>query len=388
MLSTLQSPLERYRLLQQAGELQPDPSQARAALALDRLYRSLKSYRPGQRRFFGLGTRRNDAPKGIYLHGDVGRGKSLLMDLFFDSVAKAKKRRVHFNAFMTETHACIHEWRNLSDGEKTRRAEFVREAGDDPLAPIAKHIFSEATLLCFDEFQVTDVADAMILGRLFEKLFALGAVVVLTSNIAPARLYEGGLNRTLFLPFIAQLKEKLHVLALDGPRDFRLERMSGLDMYLTPLDANTDARMDEAWHKLTDSKNGEPLTLNVLERKLVVPRAAKGVARFSFDALCGKALGMADYLALARTFHTLLIDRIPKLTPEQANEARRFTLLIDTLYDEKTKLVCSAAALPSELYVQGDHADAFRRAASRLIEMQSADYLRLGHSTHQVTTAK
>jgi cell division protein ZapE len=216
----------------------------------------------------------------------------------------------------------------------------------------------------------------MILGRLFEKLFAEGVVIVATSNTEPDRLYEGGLNRALFLPFIALIKEHLNVLELNSPHDYRLDRMAGHDLYITPLGPRADAAMDEAWRKLTDVKRGHPITLKVMGRTLLVPETAKGVARFSFDQLCGQALGTADYLALAHTFHTLFIDRIPKMKQEQHNEARRFTLLIDTLYDEKVKLVCSAAAPPFELYSEGDEAEAFKRAASRLVEMQSAEYAR------------
>jgi len=382
-----QTPIERYRAALFAGKLQPDNAQARAAGALESLYRALKTYRPRKSRLFDLifGTKDVHAPKGLYIHGDVGRGKSALMDMFFASAPISRRRRVHFNAFMAETHGRIHEWRNLSPRERAARAEFVREADDDPIAPVAKRIVSEALLLCLDEFQVTDVADAMILGRLFEKLFSYGTVIVLTSNTEPDRLYEGGLNRSLFLPFIAAIKERLDIVELNGPRDYRLDRMAGIKVYITPLGADADSGMDAAWRRLTDGEQGQPLVLDILQRKLIVPRAASGVARFSFDALCGEALGAADYLALAQHFHTILIDRIPLLGPEQANEARRFTLLIDTLYDEKTKLVCSAAALPQELYVEGDNAPAFRRAVSRLMEMQSADYLKAAPTPRTIT---
>jgi cell division protein ZapE len=376
------SPIKRYRALLSTGQLQPDAAQAHAAEALEQLYRALKSYRPRGRGLFGLVRRANGAspPRGLYIHGDVGRGKSVLMDLFFAS-ATTRKRRVHFNAFMAETHQRIHEWRSLSPRERGRRPEFVREAGDDPIAPVAKRILAEATLLCLDEFQVTDIADAMILGRLFEKLFAWGAVIVVTSNTAPGRLYEGGLNRQLFLPFVALIKDRLEMVELNGPRDYRLERMAGLNVYNTPLGPDADAAMNMAWRQLTDGAIGQPVELEVMQRKLLVPQAAAGVARFTFDALCGEALGAADYLALAQNFHTLLIDRIPRLGPERSNQARRFTLLIDTLYDETIKLVCSAAAPPQDLYVSGDNAEAFRRATSRLMEMQSADYLSLGPGT-------
>jgi cell division protein ZapE len=297
------------------------------------------------------------------------------------------KRRIHFNAFMTETHARIHEWRNLSPQERARRPEFVRDAGDDPIAPVAKKIFSEALLLCLDEFQVTDVADAMILGRLFEKLFAYGAVIVLTSNTEPDRLYEGGLNRALFLPFIAMIKDRLDMIELNGPRDYRLEHMAGLNVYMTPLGPDADGRMNAAWRRLTGTDRGETMTIEVLQRELVVPHAAGDVARFTFDELCKEALGAADYLALARNFRTILIDNIPRLRPDEANEARRFVLLVDTLYDEKIRLVCSAAAPPHELYTEGENADSFKRAASRLMEMQSPEYLGLTQTAQKIAVA-
>jgi cell division protein ZapE len=382
------SPLEHYRALAESGQLRPDDAQWRAAAVFDALHRRLKNYRPRKRRLFSVVRNDRDSePKGIYLHGDVGRGKSFLMDLFFNGVSLAKKRRVHFNAFMAETHQRIHEWRTLPEEERELRPEFVREAGDDPIAPVAKRIASEATLLAFDEFQVTDVADAMILGRLFEKLFTLGVVIVATSNTPPRRLYEGGLNRGLFLPFVALIEEKMQVVELNGPRDYRLERMKGLAVYITPLSTDADAAMDAAWHRLTDNARGAPQILIVLQRKLVVPEAAKGVARFSFDALCRRALGPADYVALARAFHTILIDRIPRFGPDDLNEARRFTLLIDTLYDERVKLVCSAAASPAELCEDCGDAEWFKRAASRLMEMQSPEYMRLAHRSELLVSA-
>jgi cell division protein ZapE len=354
--------LNRYRTLVANGELKPDVAQEKAAQRLHKLAGVLRKYRPGRSLFFGQRT----APQGVYLWGDVGRGKSMLMDLFFELAPIAPKRRVHFNAFMTETHARIHEER-----ESGRHA--------DPIVPVAKTIAAEATLLCFDEFQVTDVADAMILGRLFEQFFALGMVIVATSNTPPDRLYEGGLNRQLFLPFIAMIEDRLDVLALNGPTDYRLHRLGGLNIYITPLGVDADAKMDAAWVRLTSAKSGEPQKLTVLGRTLVIPQAAKGVARFSFDSLCRQPLAAPDYLAIAQHFHTLLIDRIPQMTAEMRNEARRFTVLIDTLYDHGAKLICSAAVPPDQLYVSGDGADAFRRTASRLIEMQSEGYLKQGH---------
>jgi cell division protein ZapE len=335
---------------------------------LQTLALALQKYK--QRRFFGTPT----PPRGLYLWGDVGRGKSMLMDLFFELASIDFKRRVHFNAFMTEVHARIH-------------AERESGRSDDPIAPVARDIASGARLLCFDEFQVTDVADAMILGRLFEQFFALGMVIVATSNTSPNRLYEGGLNRQLFLPFIALIESNLDVLELNGPTDYRLHRMSGMDIYITPLGVEADAKMDAAWWRLTDLPRGNPQTLIVLGRKLAVPQAAKGVARFAFDDLCRQPLAAPDYLAIAQHFHTLLIDRIPLLSAADRNEARRFTLLIDTLYDNGTKLICSAAVPPDLLYIVGDGTDAFRRTASRLVEMQSVDYLKRGHGVQAMEPA-
>jgi cell division protein ZapE len=384
------SPLEKYRALLESGQLQPDAAQESAAMALEALHSQLEHYRPRPQPRFGFGRSANGArpPAGFYIHGDVGRGKSALMDMFYGSVTGVTKRRVHFNAFMAETHQRIHEWRHLSPHEKSRRPEFLRKAGDDPIAPVAKRILLEATLICLDEFQVGDVADAMILGRLFEKLFSFGGVVVLTSNTAPERLYEGGLNRQLFLPFIALIRERLGMVELDGPRDYRLDRMNGLKVYNSPLGEDADRAMDAAWRALADGHDAGPTSLDILQRQIPIPLAADGVARFSFPDLCGENLGAADYLALARKFHTLLIDGIPRLDPEAADEARRFTLLIDTLYDEKVRLICSAAASPQELYVMGDNAPAFRRTASRLMEMQSADYLRAAPSQRSGARAK
>jgi len=356
---------DRYRAAVSRGELKDDAAQHEAAEKLNALARALAHYRLGPRFFF----KPKPPPRGLYIWGDVGRGKSMLMDLFFAEARVRAKRRIHFNAFMVETHAKIH-------------AERQRAGSDDPIPPVARAIAEEARLLCFDEFQVGDVADALILGRLFEQLFARGVVIVATSNTAPERLYEGGLNRQLFLPFIAEIKERLDVVELDGGIDYRLQRLSGLNIYLQPLGAEADAAMDAAWQRLTDTKRGAPQTLRVLGRTVTIPQAAKGVARFNFGDLCAKPLAAADYLAIAHGFHTVLLDHIPKLEPAQRNEARRFVVLIDTLYDEGVKLICSAAAPPEQLYKTGDGAEAFRRTVSRLHEMQSADYLKRGHGLH------
>ncbi|HEY5337751.1 MAG TPA: cell division protein ZapE [Rhizomicrobium sp.] len=358
--------ITRFRAAVAGGELKKDTAQEAAVLRLQKLANALKNYKPGRRGFL---LRPQQPPRGLYIWGDVGRGKSMLMDLFFELAPLEKKRRVHFNAFMVDVHARIHE-------------ERQKGASDDPIAPVARSIAANATLFCFDEFQVTDVADAMILGRLFQQLFALGVVIVATSNTPPDRLYEGGLNRQLFLPFIALIAEKLDVLELHGALDYRMQRMSGLDIYITPLGAAAEAKLDAAWLRLTDQKRGEPMTLTVLGRKLIVPQAAKHVARFSFNDLCAKPLAAPDYLEIARHFHTLLIDNVPQMDAAHRNEARRFILLIDTLYDEGAKLICSAATLPDQLYTEGDGAEAFRRTASRLVEMQSEDYLRRGHGVH------
>jgi cell division protein ZapE len=362
-------------MLDKTPKITLDPMQQAAVKRLDVLARALKSYRLGGWSLFG----RARPPRGVYIWGDVGRGKSMLMDMFFDKTPIAKKRRVHFNAFMQEVHARIHEWRNLDPKVRAKRPEFVREAGDDPIAPVAHAIANEATLLCFDEFQVTDVADAMILGRLFEQLFHRGVVIVATSNTAPARLYEGGLNRQLFLPFIAMIEQRLDVVEINGPQDYRLLRMKGVACYITPLGPDADRAMNESWQRLTGKEKGTPRSLRFLGRELLVPEAAGGFARFSFGDLCAQPLGPADYLEIARNFATVFIDHIPQMGSEMRNEARRFILLIDTLYDQSVHLVCSAATPPENLYTAGDGADTFRRTASRLVEMQSEDYLKRGH---------
>ncbi|MBN9533389.1 MAG: AFG1 family ATPase [Alphaproteobacteria bacterium] len=351
--------LERYRALIRDGTLKPDAAQKAAAERLDALARALKA--DTGRRWFSLFAAKTPRPRGLYLWGDVGRGKSMLMDLFFAEAPVARKRRVHFNAFMVETHERIHAARARGEA--------------DPIPPVARQITDEAGLLCFDEFQVSDVADAMILGRLFAQLFENRVVVVATSNTPPAKLYEGGLNRQLFLPFIALLKEQLDIITINSTVDYRQNRLGGMAVYLTPLGAAADAGMESAWRRLTHGGHASPVALPVLGRTLTVPRAASGVARFSFDELCARPLAAADYLVLAHHFHTVLIEHIPAMTPEMRNEAKRFMLLIDTLYDEGVMVLCSAAAEPEALYPTGDGMQAFRRTASRLAEMQSADYL-------------
>jgi cell division protein ZapE len=349
-----------------AGIILPDPAQAEAIDRLDRLGRALG--KPG---WFGGGK-----PKcGLYLWGGVGRGKSMLMDLFFETVTLKDKRRVHFHDFMLETHAFIFEWRKMLPAERRKHPAYVREAGDDPIAPAAKRVADGAKLLCFDEFHVNQIADAMILGRLFEQLFDRGVTVVATSNRKPGDLYKDGINRQLFLPFIKRLEEELDVFELKAARDFRLERLTAAPVYYSPLGAEADAAMDAAFARLTAGSKATPDALDVGGRALAVPRQAMGVARFTFEELCARPLGAADYLAIARHYHTVLIDRVPQMGHEQRNWAARFVTLIDALYEAKTKLVMSADAGPDDLYTAKDGAFEFQRTASRLHEMRSAEYL-------------
>lgn len=373
-------PRKAYRALLAKGGVSPDPAQTAAVDRLQALHEALQGYRLAPS-IFAL---RRPRPRGLYIHGDVGRGKSMLMDLFFSSAPVKIKRRVHFHAFMLETHARINAWRQLDARGKAKAAAALKLTArgaqlDDPMPPVATQIAREAHLLCFDEFQVSDVADALILGRLFETLLERGVVVVATSNRHPDRLYENGINRQLFLPFIAEIKAALDILHLDGGVDHRLERFKGVEVYYSPLGRDADRAMDAAWRQLTGQERGPPMELNVQGRVLRVPQAARGVARFTFDELCARPLGAADYLAIAEAFHAVLIDRIPRMVAEQRNEARRFVTLIDALYERKVKLVCSAAASPGELYPAGDGSFEFARTASRLIEMQSAAYMALGH---------
>ncbi|MCP5431984.1 MAG: cell division protein ZapE [Alphaproteobacteria bacterium] len=368
-----QGPITRYRAMLEKGEIAHDPPQEQAVEALEILHHRLKTYRPGGR---------SPAPRGLYLCGDVGRGKSMLMDLFFEGAPVRLKRRVHFHAFMLEVHGAIKDWRDAKESEKKRRLKALKlpsKTGDDPIPPVAKAIADKAMLLCFDEFQVGDVADAMILGRLFTALFGFGTVVVATSNRPPRDLYKDGINRQLFLPFIALIEEKLELVQLDGSTDHRLSRLKGMEVYYWPLGPAADAKMDAAWSRMTDGAKGVPADVAAQGRKLRLRQTAKGVARATFEELCARPLGAADYLAIASDFHTLLLDRVPLLSPANRNEAKRFVVLVDALYEAKAKLIASAAAPPEDLYPEGDGAFEFTRTVSRLIEMQSESYMRLGH---------
>jgi cell division protein ZapE len=367
---------ERYRALVLDRGFEYDPAQADLARKLDALSMKLKDYRaePKPNAFARLmGLRAHEPPRGLYIYGAVGRGKTMLMDMFFDAVEAPLKRRTHFHAFMADAHARLHQWRQAS-----KRGEAT---GEDPIAPVAAELAREASLLCFDEFSVRDIADAMILGRLFAALFAAGVVVVATSNVAPADLYKDGLNRALFLPFIALLSDRLEVVELDARTDYRLEKLKRAPVYYAPLGPKADAALDAAFLALTGHDKGEPARIELLGRHLDVPQMIDGVARFDFGSLCRRPLGPADYLKIAQRFHTVVLDRIPALAPSERNEAKRFIILIDALYDMRVKLIASAAGEPETLCSGADGAEAFEfaRTASRLYEMRSFDYLALPH---------
>lgn len=378
-------PLLAYRAKLSAGDLMTDPAQAFAAERLQTLWNRLRGYVPPAREtpggLFGRFRRRRppddipeDYPHGLYLVGDVGRGKSMLMDLFFAAAEVEKKRRIHFNAFMQETHRRIHAWR--------RQPERLDDPGaDDPIPPLANTIAAEASLLCFDEFQVNDIADAMILGRLFKALFARGVVVVATSNTTPDDLFAGQPGRDAFLPFIALIKQYLDVLVLGGSRDFRRQRLQPIPTWHVPAGPEARETLDEAFARLSARAAQKTERLLVSGHTLTVPIAAGGVARFGFDQLCRQALGAGDYGALATHYQALVLDDVPQLSPENHDAARRFITLVDELYEHRVKLVASAAAAPDQLYEAGEGAAAFRRTASRLVEMQSQEYLALPHLT-------
>jgi cell division protein ZapE len=377
MLSTSPNSFRsHYQALVSSGAIEADPAQADAVEALAALDERLASYKPLRKQgLFGrlFGDKDEAPPRGLYVHGEVGRGKTMLMDMFFGHSPVEHKRRAHFHEFMAEVHERIYGYRqNISRGEI---------ADGDVIALTAHAIFEQAWLLCFDEFHVTDIADAMILGRLFSKLFELGTVVVATSNVAPDDLYKGGLNRALFLPFIAQISDHMDVLRLDARTDFRLEKLVGVNMWLVPADEEADAGLDQAWKKMTGNAPCRARDIAIKGRVLRVPCSAHGVARFTFADICQKPLAASDYLRLAHDYHTILIDRIPIMDYGERNAAKRFISLIDTLYDNGVKLMASAAANPVSLYLasEGVEANEFKRTSSRLIEMSSESYLALPH---------
>jgi cell division protein ZapE len=309
----------------------------------------------------------------VYLWGPVGRGKSMLMDLFFEAAPIDKKRRTHFHAFMAEVHGHIDAWRK--GDASARKARFGQSKGDDPIQPTAELIASQARLLCFDELQVTDIADAMILGRLFEALFSQCVTLVATSNRRPDDLYQGGINRQLFEPFIDMIKARLDIVEVRGPTDFRLDRLRGARVYFSPLGVAAKAGFDTLWADLLDGSEETGADVEVLGRKLHFPRAAGGLLRAGFSSLCAQALGAQDYLAVAERFHTVFLEQVPRLTADKRNEARRFVTLVDALYEAGTKVIVLAEAEPDDLYPAGDGAFEFERTASRLQEMRSADYV-------------
>ena len=353
-----------------AGELRPDPAQAAGLEALLRLEADLGSATPG-----GLAAffKRPEALRGVYLWGPVGRGKSMLMDLFFEAAPTTSKRRTHFHVFMAEVHRLIDAWRK--GDAAARKARFGQAKGDDPIGPVAELVAAQARLLAFDEFQVTDIADAMILGRLFEALTARGTTFVATSNRPPDELYKDGINRQLFLPFIDQLKSQLQVVAVAGAHDYRLDRLRAAGTWFSAADPVQSQAFAGLWR---DMLRGEPEvgeTLEVLGRKVHLPHARGGLLRASFASLCGVALGPNDYLAIARRFHTVFIEDAPVLGPADREAARRFVILIDALYEAGTRLIVLAGAEPAQLYRDGAGAFEFERTASRLQQMRSADWL-------------
>ena len=361
---------ERYRALVAAGELREDEDQRRAIAALDRLATDFqRSAAPGLWR--RLISKPAPPPRGIYMWGGVGRGKSMLMDLAYEAIAVSPKRRAHFHEFMLEVHDRLRIARRSETG--------------DPIPPVANAIASEARLLAFDEMVINNAADAMILSRLFSHLLAAGVTVVTTSNRPPTDLYKDGLNRELFLPFIDLVQKELEVLSLNGPTDYRLERLAGMPTWYVPNGPEATQALSTAFFRLTDYSAEDRANVPSEDiavqggRTLHVPKSLKGVAVFSFKRLCAEARGAPDYLAIARRYHTIIIVGIPQLGPEKRNEAARFVTLIDALYEHKVKLLASADAVPTELYPKGHGAFEFERTASRLTEMQSAEYLAKGH---------
>ena len=362
-----------------AGEGHPDPVQERVVLRLQAVYDRLAAAaaqpaKPGLLARLGLvrAPKPPDGPHGLYIWGPVGRGKSMLMDLFFADAPVARKRRVHFHEFMLEVQERLHR----------RREKLLAEGAPpeaDTIVPIARAIAEETRLLCFDEFQVTNIADAMILARLFETLFGEGLTVIATSNRKPDDLYKDGLQRDRFLPFIDLIKERLEILELGGEHDYRLDRLRNFDVYLTPSGAWANAKLDEAFRALSGGAEGEPRSLRTQGRDVDIPRAAPGVAMAHYLDWCAKPMGAADFLCIAEHFHTVIVADIPRMGPDSQDKAARFVTMIDTFYEKKVKFICSAATAPSGLYVEGDGAFEFQRTVSRLMEMQSPEYLALEH---------
>ncbi len=351
------------------GHIRPDPAQAEGLRALIRLEADLGSTPGGLKGLF----RKPEAERGVYLWGPVGRGKSMLMDLFFEVIPVDKKRRTHFHVFMGEIHRLIGTWR--TGDPASRKARFGQHKGDDPIPPVADVVAEGARLLCFDEFQVTDIADAMILGRLFAALFARGVTLVATSNREPDTLYKDGINRQLFLPFVDLLKRRLEVVSVAGGHDFRLDRLRAAGTWFSPSDSDNQRNFDALWRDMLGGEEEVGATMEVLGRKITLPHAFGGQVRATFASLCSVALGPNDYVALADQFHTVFLADVPRLTPSRREEARRFVILIDALYETHSRLIVLAEAEPATLYPEGDGSFEFERTASRLEEMRSAEWL-------------
>jgi cell division protein ZapE len=365
---------QAYDHLIEIGTIRDDPAQRSVVAALDRLVERIASKRLASKAsslgwLFGKRRQASTPLKGLYVHGGVGRGKTMLMDLFFDLVPVRRKRRAHFNDFMADVHDRIQRHRDRLRNGETRET--------DPIPPVARDLAAESWVLCFDEFTVTDIADAMVLSRLFSSLFDEGVVLVATSNVAPDDLYRDGLNRGLFEPFIAILENHADVMSLDGRVDYRREKLDRMQVYMTPLGPEADRLMDDAWEAATAGHATDEARLPVKGREIVVPRANRTVARFTFEELCARPLGARDYLAIAARFDTLFVDGIPAMGRDRRNEAKRFILLVDTLYDTRTRLVATAETPPEGLYAgtTGTEAFEFARTASRLTEMQSRQWL-------------
>jgi len=369
-----------------AGQVESDDAQLAVLDMMARLEARIVEHRLA-RKSSALGwlfaSRASAQPpiKGLYIYGDVGRGKTMLMDFFFETSPVARKRRAHFHEFMLDVHERIYAVR--------QKMKIGAHEGEDPIRLVADELAEQAWLLCFDEFHVTDIADAMIIGRLFTQLFARGIVMVATSNVAPEALYREGLNRALFLPFIKMLEERMDAVRLNARTDFRLEKLSGMPVWYAPADVAADSALDEAWRRLAGGHEGSAQELPLKGRNVHVPRAAMGVARFAFPDLCEAPLAAADYLRIAHEYHTIILDHVPAMTYDTRNAAKRFIILIDTLYDMNVKLIASAAAEPDVLYRadQGFEAQEFKRTASRLIEMRSQAYLARPHGAAHAQTS-
>ena len=375
--------LEIYNQRIGKGEIHPDPDQYAVAEVLHSLNGELISAEEVSSGVGAIlksilqGSKAITRPRGLYIYGPPGRGKSMLMDLFYETTPVEKRRRVHVHPFMQEVQQKLHNWRTEGNGK-----QLV-----EPLPRLAQEIARKISLLCFDEFQVEAVVDAMILRRLFEAMFEFGVTVVATSNTAPDDLYAGGLQRERFLPFIDLLKEKMQIIELSSEKDYRRDRLKAVGVYHTPLGIKAQTALDDAFQRLTDGAEGRSDTVIVNGRTISVPKASRGVAYFPFSELCQKPLGPADYWSIACQYQTVIVSEVPFFNSSDRNMAKRFSTFIETLYEQKTKLVCSAAALPDNLYPVGDGADIFTRIASRLEEMQSEEYLSAPHSPATANTA-